>query len=140
MAKPRAPKLSDPETAAPEAPPVDLAHALEVTQAALLEATKAKDAAYAERNRVLAALTKCVRALNYPTWLGKHPESDAAWDPEWRTIVFMLCPLGQMSWHIHDSEVAMFDGCERAGDAWDGHTTEQKYERLKGWKPALRRT
>jgi len=40
-------------------------------------------------------------------------------------------PTGQMTWHIHDSELPMFDHLGRASvNTWDGHTTEEKYERL----------
>lgn len=37
---------------------------------------------------------------------------------------------GQMSWHIHDLEIPMFSHLKWGANTWDGHTTEQKYERL----------
>jgi hypothetical protein len=37
---------------------------------------------------------------------------------------------GQMSWHVAQADIELF-GHLRIGNAeWDGHTTEQKYERL----------
>lgn len=106
----------------------------------------AKNAAYRERDRLVAALSKL-----FPAWLERHPESDKAWEDDWRWIVFVEIPttdptvfgdarnvLGpcrqeraQLSWHIHDSELSWFDHLERrAGPSWDGHTTEEKYRRL----------
>jgi hypothetical protein len=86
----------------------------------------AKDAAYRERDHLVCALSKV-----FPSYLARHPESDTSWENDWRWIVFVELPAGQASWHIHDSERAWFDHLEvRADGKWDGHTTEQKYERL----------
>ncbi|WP_040891313.1 WDGH domain-containing protein [Zavarzinella formosa] len=89
---------------------------------------KAKDAAYSERNKLVAALSKL-----FPAWLERHP--DSAWEDDWRWIVFLDLPVvsgsGQVSWHIHDSELSQFDHLERrSGNSWDDHTTEEKYLRL----------
>lgn len=98
------------------------------------------DAVYRERNRVVCmlatlALVMCeygkIEGPN-PKWgagIGKHPD-DPAWNPEWRTIVFVDTPLGQMSWHMHDSDAALFAHLPAYTGAWDGHTTEDKYERM----------
>lgn len=63
-------------------------------------------------------------------WLAEHDPADAGWDPEWRTIVFIDGPTGQLSWHLHDSDVPLFDGLPRGPNSWDGHTTPEKYERV----------
>ena len=63
-------------------------------------------------------------------WLAEHDPNDAEWDPEWRTIVFIDGPTGQLSWHLHDSDVPLFDGLPRGPNSWDGHTTPEKYERV----------
>jgi len=139
--------------------------------AKLEELIKAKDNAYWERNQLVAALSKI-----FPAHLAKHPESDTEWEADWRTIVVVYLPhaatslgskirdsrlsfitigksepLIQMTWHIHDSEVSMFDhlcdlvALERAMTGksysqnmfnWDGHTTEEKYRRLRLLRPA----
>ena len=83
-------------------------------------------AVYSERNKLVAALTHFL-----PAHLMPHPNTDVSWDPEWRWIVCVDGPTGQMTWHIHDSELPMFDHLGRASvNTWDGHTTEEKYERL----------
>lgn len=100
---------------------------------------KERDAAYTERNRLVAALARLLsRDVVKPggappamtAWLAEHDPADAGWDPEWRTIVFIDGPTGQLSWHLHDSDVPLFDGLPRGPNSWDGHTTPEKYERV----------
>jgi|SRR6187551_3854827 len=84
-----------------------------------------KDAAYRERNKVVSALTKL-----FPSCLGKH-EDDPKWHHEWMNIVYITLPTGQVSWHLHDSDLPLFAHLElNEKIKWDGHTTEEKYERL----------
>lgn len=128
-----------------------------------------KDNAYWERNQLVAVLSKM-----FPSHLAKHPETDEEWDPKWRTIVVIYTyaedaadirnlqnnqsveimgrPFYQLTWHIHDNDVPMFDhltyrtilndnnygGMGRdsyllaeEAFAWDGHSTEEKYRRLR---------
>lgn len=84
------------------------------------------DHVYTERDQLVAALSKL-----FPSFLARHPEQED-WDHSWRWIVFVLLPTGQVSWHVHDSELPWFDHLERRdGDKWwDGHPTQEKYERL----------
>ena len=88
----------------------------------------AKDAAYAERNRLVALL-----AALFPGSL----EENAAGSPEdraegWNWIVYVELPTGQASWHLHDRELPLFAHVPRnQGRAWDGHTTEEKYARVE---------
>jgi hypothetical protein len=99
----------------------------ETTQQLIDRLSAQKDAAYGERDQLVCALSKL-----YPASLERHPDSDTAWDNDWRWIVFIDLPSGQATWHIHDSELSMFDHLERfAGRVWDGHTTPEKYERLR---------
>ena len=101
-----------------------------------------KNQAYWERNQLVAALSKV-----YPSWMELHPKSDKAWDKEWRHIVFIEIPVRkndpmgygwehkvpmQLSWHLHDDDVVYFSHLEKKrGNSWDGHTSEDKYERLR---------
>lgn len=84
-----------------------------------------KDSAYHERNQLVRALSKL-----FPSWTSRHPEEDENWDKDWRWIVFIQLPTGQVSWHIHDSEYTMFSSLPTKENCWDGHSTEEKYERL----------
>ncbi len=93
-----------------------------------------KNAAYHERNQLVAALSKL-----FPARLARHPNADTTWDNDWRWIVFIDLPTGQVSWHIHDSEQDMFGHLTSGGpNTWDGHTTEEKYQRVAALKPMKR--
>lgn len=93
----------------------------------IFQLNNTKDAAYGERNKLVAYLTTL-----YPSHIAKHPEDDKDWDEEWRNIVIIETPKGQASWHVHDSDMVMFRHLGAEGKPWDGHTTEEKYERLVG--------
>lgn len=84
-----------------------------------------KDQGYRERNKVVTALSKL-----FPSCMGKHEESDTTWHKEWMNIVYIQLPTGQVSWHLHDSDVPYFAHLEFSNMKWDGHSTEEKYERL----------
>ena len=92
------------------------------------ELEKQKDNAYKERDMLVCALSKL-----FPSTLGRHVGEP--WEYDWRWIVFINLPAGQCAWHIHDSELSMFDHLIRFNDIrWDGHTAEEKYERLASLK------
>lgn len=89
-----------------------------------VEAMRArKDAAYEERNRVVAALAKC-----YPSGIART--TIEGWSDDWHGCVYILMPTGQVSWHYHDSQAWLFANLRPFPWEWDGHTTEQKYARL----------
>lgn len=93
----------------------------------LANLVKQKDAAYHERNQLVALL-----AALFPSSLERHPDEDTEWENDWRNIVYMDTPAGQLSWHLHDSELPLFDHVPRLqGRTWDGHTTEEKYGRVQ---------
>lgn len=88
-----------------------------------------RDAAYVERNRCVAALARLIIAGGGRAWLADH-QDDPSWDPEWKTIVFIDGPTGQLSWHLHDSDVPLFADLVRGPNVWDGHSTPEKYARV----------
>ncbi len=89
-----------------------------------------KDAAYSERNQVVAALARFALQHGLRAGLAEHDPADTAWEADWRTILFVDLPVGQVSWHFHDSERPLLEGLPEYGRAWDGHSTEEKYTRL----------
>lgn len=96
----------------------------------LEEMRAVKDDAYAQRNLLVAALSKL-----FPASLEHHPDEDADWEDEWRWVVFIDLPTGQVSWHIHERERPHFAHLEReTGRVWHGHATEEKYRRLEALK------
>lgn len=88
--------------------------------------TNDKDHAYWERNQLVALLSHI-----FPSHLCLHPQEDKEWESDWRNIVCIHTPAGQACWHIHDSEKPDFEHLPIAENHWDGHTTEEKYARLR---------
>jgi hypothetical protein len=87
----------------------------------LAEVTTERDKAYRERAALVAYLAAC------------HPSQWADEGSDW-PIVYVQTPAGQMSWHIARADQGLFGHVRPIGEGpapqWDGHTTEQKYERL----------
>lgn len=94
--------------------------------------TESKDNAYWERMQLVAFLSHL-----YEAHLCRHPDEDKTWEDDWRWIVCIHTPAGQMTWHMHDSHLEYFGHLAKKSEAmgndnhWDGHTTEEKYDRLK---------
>lgn len=83
-----------------------------------------RDKAYEERANLVAYL-----AAVYPSEVVEAESDSGAW---W--LVFVTTPSGQMSWHIHEDDLELFPWLlnkPETGVKWDGHTTEQKYQRLR---------
>lgn len=82
-----------------------------------------KDAAYEERNRVVAALAKV-----FPSGVART--AIEGWSEDWHGCVYIDLPTGQASWHFHDSQAHLFAGLPPYTKPWDGHSTEEKYRRV----------
>jgi len=82
-----------------------------------------KNAAYLERNQVVAALAKCFPSCVSSTAI-------EGWSEDWHGCVYIDLPTGQVSWHFHDLHAHLFDSLPHHEILWDGHTTAKKYERL----------
>lgn len=82
-----------------------------------------KDAAYLERNQVVAALAKCFHS-------GIKRTAIEGWSEDWHGCAYIDLPTGQASWHYHDSQAYLFEGLPEYLGIWDGHTTEEKYARI----------
>jgi len=93
--------------------------------AALVAAAEreAKDAAYKERNQLVALLSTCFPA-------GKAKTAIEGWDEAWHGCVYIDFPWGQASWHYHDSDAWMFEHLPQYLGEWDGHTTQEKYDAI----------
>lgn len=80
-------------------------------------------AVYNERDRLVAFLSSC-----HPSYITKHKEGE----PGFQFLIVIETPQGQMTWHIKDKEIKLFPHLEFKEDyEWDGHTTREKYKRLK---------
>lgn len=87
------------------------------------------DDIYRERAHLVAFLARA-----YPSVIGY----DAA-EPDW-PVIYISTPEGQLSWHLSKSDLDLFEGVQQTTCVtWDGHTTEQKYERLDRLTPPATR-
>lgn len=92
------------------------------------EAVAAKNAAYQERDRLVAAFAHLAWRHGVHVGVGEHEGED--WEDDWRTVIYLDLPAGQVSWHVHESERLWFDGLPPYDGGWDGHDTDEKYRRL----------
>lgn len=94
-----------------------------MTDRLLKEMEARKDAAYEERNKVVAALARL-----FPSGISRT--AIPGWSEEWHGCVYIDLPTGQVSWHYHDSQSGLFSDLPAYTKEWDGHDTEEKYRRL----------
>lgn len=95
----------------------------------LCEAISQKNAAYEERNRVVALLAAMAADMG---WLVIRTKTAIeGWSKDWHGCIYIETPKGQVSWHYHDSHAHLFAHVpERASWEWDGHDTPTKYRRI----------
>ena len=86
-----------------------------------------KNMAYTERDKCLVLMALMAQRLGLKVGIGLDPKADTS---EWASVLFIDLPAGQVSWHIHESETAWFYFVGAYGGQWDGHTTDEKYERV----------
>jgi hypothetical protein len=97
----------------------------------LEEMRERKDDAYHERNQCVALIVRMALQLGLNAGVGFHEDKTGEeWDPEWRTIVFIDLPSGQVSWHLHDSQKYLIKDLPVYFSPWDGHDTPEKYRRV----------
>ena len=86
----------------------------------LPETAVALNAAYTERANLVALLAQL-----YPS--GWDYSDDTTWP-----IVYIDLPTGQAAWHISPDDWWIC-ACvpRRHGSQWDGHTTDEKYQRIR---------
>ena len=85
-----------------------------------------KDGAYRERDACVALIAKLAASMGWRVGMARH---EGEWEDDWRWIVYIDLPTGQVSWHIHDSEREWFDFPEYPAK-WDGHSMYEKYDRM----------
>lgn len=85
---------------------------------------------YKERDLVPALAVAFAQENDVNVGIKQHQGED--WDDDWRNVVFIDLPdFGQVSWHIHKDELINFRYVGAYNDKWDGHSTDEKYERVK---------
>ena len=93
-------------------------------------------ALYAERNALAVAFATAMQALGYRAGYGLDTDADADWP-----VLYVQTPAGQVSWHLPKAQTAHSRiALGVYGEAWDGHTTALKYQRLASLNPYTLRT
>lgn len=80
---------------------------------------------YRERSALLGHL-----AALYPSCMAYNDPDEPSWP-----VLYLDTPRGQCSWHIAPSDLDLFEHVVVVPAAdprarWDGHTTDEKYQRL----------
>lgn len=96
------------------------------TERMLAEHAAAVNAAYTERAHLVAWL-----AALHPSVIAPAPDAGDGWH-----LLYLRAGGWQMSWHIAPADLPLFDHVEHVdpGDAraqWDGHSSAQKYLRIR---------
>lgn len=65
---------------------------------------------------------------------GIRKDADETVRPEFRNLVYIELPNGQVSWHIPDVDMDLFTGFPPYEKPYDGHSTETKYQRMQDVK------
>jgi hypothetical protein len=91
--------------------------------------------AYAERNQVVIGFARACLALGLPVFMAKHDPADTSWEDDWRNLIVIELPTGQITWHFHDSEAHLWADLPTGEHQWDGHDTPEKYRRVNTWRP-----
>jgi hypothetical protein len=81
------------------------------------------DKAYAERNAVVLAFAHLGELMGWT--VGKLSDPD---EPDW-PVLMIDTPAGQVSWHLTADEMPAT--MPKYPGEWDGHSTPEKYERLR---------
>lgn len=86
---------------------------------------------YEERNRLVGLAVSVAQEKGLKTGKAEDPE-----DEEW-VLIYIDLPTGQVSWHVHRSDLRYFPPMGEYDKPWDGHSTPKKYDRVLDFIRAL---
>jgi hypothetical protein len=82
---------------------------------------------YQERNAVVVALARMAQAAGWTVGQRNDPASEG-WP-----VLYIDTPEGQVSWHLPQDQMPA--NIPPYNGEWDGHTTDEKYDRLARLQP-----
>lgn len=74
--------------------------------------------AYTERSIASVLLAKSAIALGFKAGVGTDDNVD--WEDQWRVVLYVDLPHGQISWHISPEDQHLLDGLPKYEGKWDG--------------------
>jgi len=86
---------------------------------------------YTERNLCVALIASYAQWFGHKVGIKEHMGDD--WEDDWRNVLFIDLPTGQVSWHLHKDELVNFPDIGPYAGEYDGHTTEEKYKRIQAF-------
>lgn len=88
--------------------------------------------AYTER---MIAVRLLAIYSGFPYGVGK--DTNESWDDEWRNVVYIDLPSGQISWHIAPNDLHLFADFPPYTKGWDGTFKNRSTEFALSIKPSL---
>lgn len=77
------------------------------------------NSAYTQRAIAAIAFAHTVLSLGGTAGIGRDGREDQP--DEWRVVLYVDTPAGQMSWHIAPADQAMLEGLPQYTGTWDGN-------------------
>ncbi|MBO9428059.1 hypothetical protein [Sulfitobacter sp. R18_1] len=74
--------------------------------------------AYSERAAAAVAMARFALMSGYNAGVGRDSNED--WDDEWRVVLYVDTPGGQVSWHISPDDQHFLEGLPNYEGDWDG--------------------
>ena len=97
----------------------------------LADQTEATNRAYTQRAIAAVAFAHTVLALGGTAGVSRDNREDQP--DEWRVVLYVDTPAGQLSWHIAPNDQAMLEGIPEYIRAWDGTYNSSNVEFYKGF-------
>lgn len=92
---------------------------------------EANELIYAERDHCVAALMRAWRTFGITVGITEDPNAE----DEWKHVVVAEIPTGQVSWHVHDDELSLFEGLTEYTRPREEDDPSTTYERLLAYVP-----
>lgn len=89
---------------------------------------------YRERAALAVALVRVALDAGCRAGIRGHEPEDAEWDTDYQTVLLIDLPTGQVSWHLHVSDLDLVHGLPAYSGNWDGHSTIEKIARLQAFR------
>lgn len=83
---------------------------------------------YADRNRAAQLATRLALELGYPAGIRASTVDD-----DWPVVALRLPGVGEVSWHVPQSELLLSKERDLYVEEWDGHDNAQKAERIASY-------
>ena len=74
--------------------------------------------AYSERTAAAVGMARFALMCGFAAGIGK--DGNEHWDDEWRVVLYIDTPTGQVSWHIAPEDQHLLSGLPAYEGVWDG--------------------